>query len=92
MQTQVASSKTCGSLVIVAYTFKLFQNPVLREKRQGLSIQPRQSSHNAQAFATREVEGDYLITSDAVEVSIGSKAQAARFAELSLSTRRENPD
>ena len=25
-------------------------------------------------------------------MSIGSKAQAARFAELSLSTRRENPD
>jgi hypothetical protein len=63
-----------------------------REKRQGLSIQPRESHDAPQAFAARKVEANDLIAGHTIEVSIGSKTQAARFAELSLPIWKENTD
>jgi hypothetical protein len=64
----------------------------VRKKHQGLSIQSRQSRDSPKAFATCEVEGNNLVPRDTVEQSIGSKAQAARFAELCFAIRRENSD
>jgi len=57
-----------------------------------LSIQAWESHDGPQAFAARKVEANDLITGDAIEVSIGSKTQAARFAELSLPIWEENTD
>src|SRR6202034_801847 len=65
---------------------------MLRKKRQRLSIQSRESHHGSQAFAARKVEANNLIAGDAIEVSIGSKTQAARSAELSLPIWKENTD
>lgn len=44
------------------------------------------------AFATRKVEANNLVAGDAIENSIRSKAQAARFAELSLPIWREDSE
>ena len=64
----------------------------VRKKHQGLSIQSPQSRDSFQAFATREIEGNNLVPRDTVEESIGCKAQAARFTELSFAIWRENSD
>src|SRR6202041_3678669 len=63
-----------------------------RKKHQGLSIQSPQSRDSPQACGTREVEGNPLVLRDAVEASVGSKAQTARFTELSFTIWRENSD
>ena len=64
----------------------------VRKKHQRLSIQSPQSRDSPQAFAAREVEGNHLVPRDTVEASIGSKAQAARFSELSFTIWSENSD
>jgi hypothetical protein len=38
VRVQISSNAVRANLTLADYTFKLFQNPVLREKRQGLSI------------------------------------------------------
>ena len=64
----------------------------VRKKHQRLSIQSPQSRDSPQAFAAREVEANNFIAGDAVEESIGSKAEATRFTELRLPIWRENSD